>query len=109
MFHLTGVERKPPCPAANFSKANWGDHLRYDADGRMFSVHPTSTLVDLIHQLKPRQWEKILAAATEDSKINLNSKATPFALSSSTSLPFQNRPKPQIRDDESNIDICMVE
>jgi hypothetical protein len=56
----------------------------------MFSVHPTSTLVDLIHQLKPRQWEKILAAATEDSKINLNSKATPFASSSSTSLPFQN-------------------
>jgi hypothetical protein len=56
----------------------------------MFSVIPTSTLVDLVHQLKPRQWEKILAAATEDSKINLNSKVTPFASSLSTSLPFQN-------------------
>jgi hypothetical protein len=54
----------------------------------MFSVHPTSTLINLIHQLKPRQWEKILAAVIEDSKINLNSKATLFALSSSTSLPF---------------------
>jgi hypothetical protein len=88
MFHLTGVECKPPHPMANFSKANWGNHFRYNAGGRMFSVHPTSTLINLVHQLKPRQWEKILAAATEDSKINLNSKATLFALSSSTSLPF---------------------
>jgi hypothetical protein len=46
MFHLTGVECKPPCPAADFSKANWGDHFGYDADGRMFSVIPTSVADD---------------------------------------------------------------
>jgi hypothetical protein len=46
MFHLTGVECKPPCPAADFSKANWGDHFGYDADGCMFSVIPTSVADD---------------------------------------------------------------
>ncbi|KAN0139938.1 hypothetical protein V8E53_002243 [Lactarius tabidus] len=105
-FHLTGVECRPRRPAADFSKANWGDHLKYTTDGRLVPVHPTSTLVDLVHQLKPKQWEKILAAAKEDSKINLNFEAAQLA-SLSSIVPTQNRPKPQLRDDDS--DICIVE
>jgi hypothetical protein len=108
MFHLTGVERKPRCPAADFLKANWGDHIRFDDNGHPFSVHPTSALVDLVHQLKPKQWGKILVAAMEDSKVQLSFTATLFA-SSLSAFPStsQNRLKLQLRDDDS--DVCMVE
>jgi hypothetical protein len=105
LFHTTGVTRKPPRPAADFSKANWGDHTKYDADGFPISVYPTSTLIDLIKQLKPRQWEKILAAATEDSKVNLGSEAIQNPSTSSAFPASQNRPKPQLRDDDSDVDM----
>jgi hypothetical protein len=96
MFHMTGITRRPPRPAANFSKANWGDHTIYDADGYPVSVYPTSTIVDLIHQLKPRQWEKVLAAGMEDSKVALHSEATGTSFaSSSLAIPAsQDQPKP---------------
>jgi hypothetical protein len=102
---MTGIMCKPPRHAAHFSKANWGDHIKYDADKFEISVYPTSTLIDLIDQLKPRQWEKILVAATEDSKSNLSSDAFPFASMSSANPGSQTRPKPQLRDDDSDIDM----
>ncbi|KAI9452958.1 hypothetical protein BJY52DRAFT_1189914 [Lactarius psammicola] len=102
-FHTTGVICKPPRPAADFSKANWGDHTKYDADGHPTSVYPTSVLVHLINQLKPKQWEKILSAATEESKVNLNTENIPFASTMPNPSISQNRPKPQLRDDDSDI------
>jgi hypothetical protein len=87
-------------------KANWGNHTIYDSDGSPFPVYPMSTLIDLIKQLKPRQWEKILTAATEASKVNLGSEAHQNPSSSSASfLTSQDRPKPQLRDDDSNVDM----
>lgn len=101
MFHLTGVLRKPPRPAADFSKANWGDTSENNLNtrGHIEQAHNTSTLVYLVQQLTPRQWEKILLAAMEASKLNQSSGSTS---SSST----QNRPKPQLRDDDSDIGVA---
>jgi hypothetical protein len=71
----------------------------------MISVYSTSTLIDLINQLKPWQWEKILAATNEDLKINLSSEALPLASTSMTIPASQNRPRPQLRDDDSDINM----
>jgi hypothetical protein len=73
---MTGVTTKPAHPVGDFSKANWGDHDMYNTDSSLTSVYPTSTLINLISQLKPWQWEKILATATEDSKNSLSSNVT---------------------------------
>ncbi|KAI9453315.1 hypothetical protein BJY52DRAFT_1225666 [Lactarius psammicola] len=102
-FHMTGVVCKPPRPAADFSKANWGDHTKYDANGHPTSVYPTSTLVDLIKQLKSKQWEKILSAAAEASKVNLNTEGNPITCTSSNGSTSGNRLKLQLRDDDSDI------
>ena len=105
-FHKTGVMRKPPWPVADFSKANWGDHIKYDSTGFPIPFHPTSNLVELINQLKPKQWEKILAAAIDESKVHLSSEDVPFfgIASSKNAISTINQPKPQLRDDDSDLE-----
>ncbi|KAJ3510665.1 hypothetical protein NLJ89_g4544 [Agrocybe chaxingu] len=101
-FHLTSVEVRPQRPASDFSKANWGDHTKYDAQGNRIAVCPTSFLGELIQQLKPIQWEKILMAAIKASKVNLtaeNVTATAIASTSATA----DRLKPKLRDDDADI------
>ncbi|KAF8259592.1 hypothetical protein EI94DRAFT_1751060 [Lactarius quietus] len=105
MFHMTGITRKPPRPTADFSKANWGDHNKIDANGFPIPVYPTHTLVELINQLKPKQWEKILAAAIEDSRVSLAADAFQHTSASSAILASQGLPKPELRDDDSDIDM----
>ncbi|KAH9011272.1 hypothetical protein EDB84DRAFT_1569867 [Lactarius hengduanensis] len=96
-FHTTGVMCKPLRPAADFSKANWGDHVKFNAHGCPTHVYPTSILTALVKQLKPKQWEKILSAAVEESML----KTDEFA---STSTSVDTRPTPQLRDDDSDLE-----
>ena len=106
LFHKMGVMHKPPCPVADFLKANWGDHIKYNLTGFLIPFHPASNLVELINQLKPKQWEKILAAAIDKSKVHLSSKDVPFfsTASSKNAISTINQPKPQLRDDNSNLE-----
>lgn len=57
-------------------------------------------LIELIKQLKPKQWEKIMLAAVEASKVMLNVEDNPTA---STSNVSDNRPKPQLRDNDPDV------
>ncbi|KAH9028855.1 hypothetical protein EDB85DRAFT_2147634 [Lactarius pseudohatsudake] len=98
-FHTTGVMCKPLRPAADFSKANWGDHVKFNSHGYPTHVYPMSTLTALIKQLKPKQWEKILSAAIEESMVNLKTEE-----SASTSTSVDTRPTPQLRDDDSDLE-----
>ena len=105
MFHMTGITCKPPCPTADFSKANWGDHNKTDADGFPIPVYPTHTLVELINQLELKQWEKILAKAIEDLRVSLATEAFQHTSASSAILTSQGLLKLELRDDDMDIDM----
>ncbi|KAF8266446.1 hypothetical protein EI94DRAFT_1732997 [Lactarius quietus] len=90
---------------SDFSKANWGDHNKTNANGFPIPVYPTHTLVELINQLKPKQWENILATAIEDSRVSLAAEAFQHTSASSAILASQGLPKLELRDDDSDIDM----
>ncbi|KAJ7931907.1 hypothetical protein B0H13DRAFT_1857559 [Mycena leptocephala] len=62
----------PPRPLGTFSKQNWGDHIEFQ-QGQAVTITSTSTVAGVVAQLKPKRWEKIVAAAMAASKI----KSTP--------------------------------
>ncbi|CAA7264659.1 unnamed protein product [Cyclocybe aegerita] len=105
LFHSTGVEVRPRRSASDFLKANWGDHVKYDIHGKACPVYPTSTLVDLVNQLKLKQWEKILTTAVDALKVSLAVENSSSSTTSASPVPATtNRPKPQLRDDDANIE-----
>ncbi|KAF8258467.1 hypothetical protein EI94DRAFT_1807558 [Lactarius quietus] len=58
----TGEMIKPKKLLNEYSKANWGDHIK-TREGRTIRITTTSGLVAIVLKLKDKQWDKIFAAA----------------------------------------------
>lgn len=91
---------KPRRPAGDFSKQNWGDHTAIDTSSNGVNEMPTRILVALVEQLRLWQWEKILTAALSASKQAHKPSNQP---TTSSNIPKSEKPKPVLRDDDSDL------
>ena len=58
---------KPKKPLNEYSKANWGDHIK-TREGQTIRITSTSNLVAIISKLRDKQWDKIFAAALANAR-----------------------------------------
>ena len=88
---------RPKKPLNEYSKANWGDHIKTQ-EGHTTRITSTSSLVAIVSKLKDKQWEKIFAAARAIGKRKSLKKAAVAAMPESPQAPLI-----EIQDDDSDL------
>jgi hypothetical protein len=91
---------KPKKPLNEYSKANWGDHIK-TREGCTICVNSTSSLVTIVSKLKDNQWDKIFTAALASGRCK-NLKAAVAAVAATDSDTSQAA-LVELQDDDSDL------